>query len=378
MERDFMRVAIVGAGGEIGYYFYRYLKNRGFDVVPIVRGSLGPLLSRYSIEPTRVDMTDVSSIDAALSGCDSVINCMIDKQAYKTDQEKVRRNLICCRNLLLSAIHCRLDRMIHLSSIVVLPPRITDSVLSGSVVSKEKDWYSRTKILTERLFRDKRSEEVSVVVLRPGIVYGAYMNWSAVAFERTEFNVVRLPDEVGKCYTVHPLDLARLSECLLSEKGTSLPKVVYGVNPESISWYKFYSGHAHSVGAEDRVALMSPDSPARRVEKPRGSSRSQYLSQRVLNWAFESDLLQVPRWYAMRELVRFANSRFGNVFRSPDRWRSGSLYPSSFELDMYRSDGDIGKAEIGQSVGFRYKVPFKKGVENAALWRLNQFELAES
>jgi nucleoside-diphosphate-sugar epimerase len=362
-----MRIGIVGASGEIGGYVCRYLAKQGFEAVPVVRRSAGPLLGRWDMEPVLVDLSNEESANDGLKGCNVVVNCMIDKGNYHTIRERVARNTRYCINLLKSAVRNRASRVIHLSSIVVLPPKVTDAgLLSETAYSKEQDWYTRAKIGTERLFLKHHSSTTSVVVIRPGIVYGPYMRWSRVAFERLTDNRVVLPDVPNWCYAVHPIDIARLIERLIVSD--SACQMLYAINPEQISWDQFYSLHGKFLGMEDRVSTKPVEDLVRIVDALQVPYRDG-----VLKWAYESPLLDIVRdssvatkvvqWMSKRFMRRVDGSTTSNDF----------LYPSKFELEMYQSSGRTEIVETGQGIGFEYKVPFEVGCKNAAWWWKNRF-----
>src|SRR5208283_5085798 len=111
-----MRIGIIGASGEIGTYVYEYLRNRHFEVLPLVRNSMGPILSRWDTKPLFVDLLDDNSIDCALRQCDVIVNCVIDKRNYSTTKERVEMNVRYCRNLLRIASRNNVLKIIHLSS----------------------------------------------------------------------------------------------------------------------------------------------------------------------------------------------------------------------------------------------------------------------
>ena len=366
-----MRVAVLGASGEIGQFVFRNLLNEGIETVPVVDRSLGPLLSRRSISPVRVDMLRPGTIRDAIRGCDCVVNCIMNKSESLTNKEKERLNIQYCRNLLNSCSKEGVVRLVHLSSIVVLPPRITtESVRAPNAFSAEKDWYTKAKIGSEKVLNGYLESNPLVIVVRPGIVYGATMNWSKVAFERTARGIIALPEAPGTCMAVHPLDVARLVARLLQVDASTLPRLLYAVNPEHVDWSVFFSTHAEMLGLSNRVKQVSSG-----VLYKEASLHDGKFSARFLKWLSRSPIVDSARDQIVKAY------REGKKVRDSGNWSRmepvspSLLLPSRSELDMYRSSVDLRSVETGQSISFSYKVSFRKGCENAYLWWSNETSL---
>jgi hypothetical protein len=252
--------------------------------------------------------------------------------------------------------------------------------------ANKSDWYARAKIETEKAFL--RIGRSNIVIIRPGIVYGARTFWSRMAFERVLNNRLLLPDVQGYCYAVHPLDLSRLIERAIVASDS--PKVIYASNPEQITWESYYAAHAKALGVEAVIQRIPVHIMRREMS----------LSHRMVKWGadglhgaaaffrtgaystmkwvsqipFRESILKLPKAekIGLRLYETIADSAIRpHMSSSEESYRP--LYPSSSELEMYQSNADLRRVEVGQSIGFKYEISLEQGCENAALWWSNKF-----
>jgi nucleoside-diphosphate-sugar epimerase len=365
-----MKIAVLGASGEIGARLTQHLFLAGCAPRALSRRP-SPRLARWGdLDFRSVDLRG-PGLAESLQDCNVVINCAIDKVRGADTGELVARNVAACRNLLAAARAAGVRRIVHLSSIVVLPPRISDDVLArADRYSLDKDWYARAKIETEKIMV-RGARHVEVTVVRPGIVYGPYMMWSRLAFDRTAAGTVLLPAGVlGTCAAVHVDDLVGLTVHLTSLAGP-VPTIVYGVNPEPVSWLEFYAAHAAEAGTSgDRVRLVPVESLTRALHP--GS-----FTLRLARWLRDSPLL--PDWLRGSRMLRAMARRVRSSlcsFNSPDRnafLRQGSmgrpiLPPSASDLEMYCSNATFSPDLVGNGIGFTYRISFAAGVATAGDW----------
>lgn len=361
-----MKIVVIGASGEIGARLVQHILMNGGDVRAISR-RLSPRLARWKqIDFKTIDLTDKPSLIKATQGCDVVINCAVDKTPYVKARDSIIKNVHIFQNILEASRENSIQRLIHLSSIVVLPPRITPEIVKQVFYySKEKDWYTRTKIETERIALDYQNK-LNICNIRPGIVYGAHMNWSKLAISRCLLSKIALPDtENSECYSVHVDDVVGLIIHLIGFEG-DLPKLVYAINPEKVSWLRFYQGHAEGAGLSgERVIQISP--------KVLKSMQEKYLIG-VLQWARSSPLIpnsvtnatvtkKITKW--LKPIIGYQkkiSTDVDNVFKETIR------YPNRFELEMYNSNAVFKPEQTGISSGYTYQVPFDLGCKNASDW----------
>lgn len=375
-------IAILGGMGEIGFWLVRRLMQGGESPCVIHRGPVSPKLSRFQLNFRQADLNDAESVQRALKGCAVVVNCAVDKKGYGSDRQRMYKNINACKNLMHACVNNGVKRLIHLSSIAVLPPQVTASVVSQPFAySNQKDWYTQVKIATEKIILNI-SQQLEVCVIRPGIVYGPYLMWSRVALQRCQDFRICLPnpkEAASRCYAVHASDLAALIHMSIIFEG-QLPTLVYGVNPEDISWHDFYGRHAAAAGMHNRIetfAMCALRSHARAGKDP-------LSAEEVFRWIKASPLLDPVRsskWF--RNTSSWAKSFFfpklsscGENSECSLQNSAGHLWPTEMELQMYSSNGDFPVAETGGQFGFRYRVALIDGCKNVAdFWGYRLHEL---
>ena len=113
------RIAIVGASGFVGSTLVERLLAQGRDeVLPFIHSSGNAMrLARLGIELPTIDLLVRDQVDAALRGCTHVVNCALG------GADAALRGL---RNLLAACRKHKVERFIHLSSVLVYgdPPPV--------------------------------------------------------------------------------------------------------------------------------------------------------------------------------------------------------------------------------------------------------------
>lgn len=357
-----MKIAVIGASGEIGARFAQTLLVKGNNPRLISR-RLGFRLARWEegeMDFRQADLSTHSDMKTLLRGCDVVINCAVNKSFLEVSKA-IKDNLLICKKLLDAAIECNVQKFIHLSSIVVLPPKLTNNVLSATPCeySREKDWYTRVKIETERLVTSYYSK-IPIIIVRPGIVYGPYMNWSYLAFSLCREKTVVIPAGPNTCAAVHVDDLVNL--CLYLAEHNASSQHVYAVNPEVISWKEFFEGH---FATGDVISLPKECIPVGQVE---WSPLSRFLF-----WCYHSPL--IPDSLRSGNVVQKLRNLFVENCLTSDHGDceleldlSQIKIPNRFELELYSSDANFTPNFTGEDLGFSYGVSFENGCSITRDW----------
>ncbi|QOV91407.1 NAD-dependent epimerase/dehydratase family protein [Humisphaera borealis] len=358
------RIAVLGAAGEIGARLVLKLMNERRQVRAISR-SRGARLGRWpSIDFHATGMSDEAALEAALRGCDAVVNCYVDKGLAGGDSALIERNLKGCMLALKIAQRVGVRRFIQVSSIAVLPPKLTQGALENELqYSRDSDWYTQVKVQTEKLFT-VMVPGIDVVVVRPGIVYGPYLSWSRLAFRRAVEGAIAMPEpDAGICHAVHVDDLTRLLvHCADADKLSR--RVLYGVNPEILRWTQYFDEHARVIGQPRRTVGYSQANLIAIARRPTGV-------REIAKWAFNSPL--IPESLRNSAILgRLA----GRARKLPAREISiavtnsaGTItWPTSFEIDLFQSDAIFASTITGGADGFEYSIPFTTGVKSAGDW----------
>ncbi len=363
-------MAVFGANGQIGSWLVEWSRERGLDVVAVHRGSFTPRNARYPVLDRVADLQDYASVRNAIHGCDVVVNLAVDKAERTGRSDLVRSNILGTQNLVRACEAEGIRRLIHVSSIAVLPPRITNEVLGRPFeYSKERDSYTRSKVATEQTVR-KSGAGLDLCILRPGVVYGPYLSWSSLVLPRCAGAVLHFPsDTPSVCPAVHVLDVVRMIEHLAGLQGR-LPALVYAVNPEPVSWPTFYQVHARCAGMPFRNEPKPYEELRRRAAPRRTAIKTAVLESPPLVRGMERilahDFLRRPLRMMKAVALRTASSGDrggGNESTSPPEW-----WPAFPELELCASSATFAAEAIGERTGLRYAVPLEQGCKGVGQW----------
>jgi nucleoside-diphosphate-sugar epimerase len=353
-------IAVVGGAGEIGSWLVRYLARCDEPVRVIHRGPPSPDLARFALDVHRVDLRDAAALPRALEGARVVVNCAVDKTGAPSISRSVRSNVEACEQLVRACVTNRVQRLVHLSSIAVLPPRLTPEVLSRPFdYSRQREWYRRAKVATERQMLAAR-DRLEISVIRPGHVYGPTLGWSRLALSRGRRHRIAVPDPAtgSRCHVVFVGDLVRLIH-RWATLGVPPPPMVHAVSPEPVTWAAFFSEHAAAAGFPDPVVVSPLEELRRRVIPDRPP-----LARRVLRRLRASPLLHHLRTSPLLRRARAAAKAY-RVAGSAGPW---TVWPTALELEQYLSCGEFSAAQSGVGPRFSYETSLVDGCRMTAEW----------
>ncbi len=118
-----MRVAVTGGSGRFGRVVNRHLACAGHHVVNIDRAHPEALPAdlQHSVEPIRLDLTDLRALTTALEGCDAVIHlAAIPSPVHVPEPEVYANNTVASYNVLFAAASLGIARVCLASSINAL------------------------------------------------------------------------------------------------------------------------------------------------------------------------------------------------------------------------------------------------------------------
>ncbi len=363
-------IAVVGANGQIGSWLLQRFLAWNEPVVAIHRGTLSPRLSRYTLDHRVADLGDYASTRRAVEGCRVVVNLAVEKSGASDRTDLVRANVRDTQNLVRACREAKVERFVHVSSIAVLPPRVTPAVVAApTAYSTERDAYTRSKIAAERVVLEDGAG-LDTCMVRPGIVYGPYLWWSAEVLQRCSTKVVHLPSDTDSlCYAVHVLDVVRLLHRLAHHEGP-LPQLVYAIHPEEVSWERFHAEHAARAG----LALALEKQPYRALRAHTRMDPSRLLPlllgtppvQGAFSTPFASRHLMGSLYRAKNSLddIRYTKAGDGDgSTASRMHW-----WPTRTELELLSCSGKFPPELTGRTVGFEYAFPLARGTEGVGLW----------
>lgn len=168
-----MRVLVTGGGGFLGAAIARRLVARGHAVRSFSRGRY-PALEALGIEHARGDLADRRAVTAAAEGCDAIIHTAAKAGVWGAHEAYVRANVIGTENVLAACRAAGVPRLIYTSTPSVVHPGgdLEDADESLPYASAPSTSYQATKIIAERSVLSARSDALSVVALRPHLIWG--------------------------------------------------------------------------------------------------------------------------------------------------------------------------------------------------------------
>ncbi len=169
-----MRVLVTGATGKVGHAVAVALTERGDEVRALLRD---PDAARSSlpagVEAVRGDVTDPSSIERAVEGCELVFNAMGLPEQWLADEATFELvNARGTENVVRTAAKAGARRVVHTSTIDVFEADPQGRLEETRVSSEPKGTaYERSKQHAEELAL-AAADGVEVVFVNPAGVYG--------------------------------------------------------------------------------------------------------------------------------------------------------------------------------------------------------------
>jgi dihydroflavonol-4-reductase len=229
-----VKAFVTGGTGFIGGRLVRKLRERGDDVVALVRSPDKALeLERLGVELVKGDLTDVDAIRRGTDGVDGVFHgAAIYKVGIPKSQreEMYETNVRGTERVLDSAIQAGVPKIVYVSTVNVFGNTNGD-VVDESYRRPGNDflsYYDQTKYESHQVALDRIAKGAPIVVVQPGGVYGpgdhseignmidqaSKGKLFAYMFPETGFNLVHVDDvadgtilafdrgEVGQSYVL--------------------------------------------------------------------------------------------------------------------------------------------------------------------------------
>lgn len=381
-----MKIAVLGSSGEIGARLVQYFLKSGKDVVAFSR-TKGSRLARWeNLEFRSLNLLDIEDSTRKLEDIDVVINLIINKNIDDGEEANVKFNIEIFNNLISICKDLKIKRFIHYSSLVALPPKVTNYELENPYeYAKENDWYSLAKIETEKIAIANK-KQLPITIIRPGVVYGPFMHWSIMLFNRMSSmnNYIPINDNCLS-YAIHVDDLVGLTNFLIELEESKLPELVYGINPEKVSWAKYYQLHAQQTGVLNNLSLVDLSQIENNNKISQSSNNEQDSIRKTSVKEFGIDVARkiynnVPSFIMNFRPVKgtilklkAANYGFINYGKPIGEIETRELWPNNFETQLLATDGKVLDQHVGVDLGFQYKVDIETGVKMAGDWWNNRY-----
>jgi nucleoside-diphosphate-sugar epimerase len=300
------RIAIVGASGFVGSTLVeRLLAQAQDDVLPLIHSSGNALrLARLGIDLPAVDLLVQDEIDMALRGCTHVVNCALGSA------DAILKGL---QNLLAASRKNKVERFIHLSSVLVYgDPPSPDSVHEDAQPSPTGS-YGRLKLQQDRMVLQACRAGLPSVILCPPNVSGPYSPFLVRVLDALRAGAFGLLDD-GKapCNLVDVSNLAHAIKLAL-DRGTANGKRMFVTDDEETTWRDVIEGLTPVADLTDPVPVITREelSRLRADSKPSLSlvQSLKHLVSRDVRIALRKD----PLWAKVEEALGQSVPRLGKV-----------------------------------------------------------------
>jgi nucleoside-diphosphate-sugar epimerase len=173
-----MRVFLTGGTGFIGGEVARQLRQRGDDVVALVRTpAKAAALQALDVELVAGDLSDEAVIAAAVKGCDGVIHAAAVYEVGILPRDRPAMydaNVEGTRRVLEAALDAGVPRAVYVSTCAVFGDT-RDAVVDETYRHPRESftsYYEETKVLAHDVALDVAARGLPLVIVQPGGVYG--------------------------------------------------------------------------------------------------------------------------------------------------------------------------------------------------------------
>ncbi len=212
-----MKVFVTGGTGFIGGETVRQLRERGDEVVCLVRSpEKGAKLAALGCELAAGDLSDTAAIRTGMDGCDAVIHAAAMYEVgipAKQHPAMWEANVAGTELVMKAALEAKIARIVYVSTVGVFGntnKKVVDETYEHPGKSFTS-YYEETKLEAHKIVKRMIAEQdLPAIIVQPGGVYGPG-DTSQVADLLEQFFAGKLPllpfPELGICMT-HVADIA--------------------------------------------------------------------------------------------------------------------------------------------------------------------------
>ena len=256
------KILVTGVTGAVGGSIARHFSAEGRAVVGLVRpgANLGSIRDT-GIDIIEGDITDCSSLEIAMRGCRFLVHAAgLVPGSGASEELFLEVNTEGTRNVVSAAVASGIQRMVHVSTVNVLPISPGETVAEDAAPPKDPHpGYDKSKLDAELAVLGAAKDQLDTVVVNPAVVFGPGLMASGRiirAFVRGRLPFVPLPGR--RMSMVFVDDVAR--GCLLAlDKGVRGERYILSNPPVTIS--EFIDKLA-AVSGRRRPRLSLPSWPA--------------------------------------------------------------------------------------------------------------------
>jgi len=340
-----MKILVTGAGGFIGGWVVESLYLTGFGQVraTVRRWPSAARIARFPVEIVLCDILNHTQIERAVDGVDAVVHC-----AYGPREVNIEGT----ENLLKASLRTGVRRFVHLSTIDVYGGREgnVDETLPFKYTGSE---YGDSKIDAEKLCWKYSGKGLSLVVLRPTVVYGPHCKlWITKFAERLQSGNWGVLKDLGEglCNLVYVRDLVNAISLSLDSRNAA--GQAFNINgSEVITWNEYFR---RLNGALGLPALQEID-----------PFKSKLSSTMMMPLRLAARHLLKHYGDSLRKLSRRSDLAKQLIARSE---KSLKNTPSFSELSMFKRRPSYSISKAKALLGYEPSVSVDTGLELSIRW----------
>lgn len=173
-----MTTLVTGASGFLGSAVVRQLLAAGQQVRVMLRASSDRRnIEGLPVEIVTGDLTDTASLQQAVAGCNALFHVAADYRLWSPDpQELYKANVDGTVNIMRSALHAGVERVVYTSSVATLGQTVNGMPADEDTPSSLDDMighYKRSKFMAEAAVKRMITEEgLAAVIVNPSTPVG--------------------------------------------------------------------------------------------------------------------------------------------------------------------------------------------------------------
>ena len=366
------KILVTGAAGSVGSRLVEMWADRGcLDQLRCMTRSYrtAARVMRFPVDVAEADLLDKAAVRKAADGCDAIIHLGVGEQA----ERETRIMVDVAREL-------GIRRFIHLSTAAVygrLIPKSVEELQEETKVVKTGEPYADHKAKAEHVVINACRQGLEGVILRPHIVYGPGLRWSAELMAFLAEGKVPVLEDGGWLNLIYVDDLVEAIRLgLLTGNGFGQPMFVTDGAP--LKWGQYINAHASLIGVmPEPLTRQRASKPDRNWREWLRDSVSPLLpvfrSDEFRSFVFESPAaqaflfpayLKMRNWSVVRPYVEKMRSRGGAVSAGgTDGKRFDELWTA-----LQFSEARLSSSRAESLLGFLAQAGFSEGLRRTAMW----------
>jgi nucleoside-diphosphate-sugar epimerase len=366
------KILVTGATGSVGARLVEMWADSGCldQLRCMARGyRTAARIMRFPADVAEADLLDRAAVKKAAHGCDAIIHLGVGEQAERETQiiVDVAREL-------------GVRRFVHLSTAAVygrLIPKSVEELQEDTGVVKTGEPYADQKARAEQVVINACGRGVESVILRPHIVYGPGLRWSAELMTLLAEEKVPILEDGGWVNLIYVDDLVEAIRLALGAKD-GFGKPMFVTDGAPLRWREYIDAHASLIGASPELVAgrdvtghdrnwrewlrdsVSPLLPVFRSDEFRSFVFESPAAQTFLFPAY----LKMRDWSVVRPYVERMRAGRGAVSAGAPAGKRFDEMWTALQLSEARLSSSLAESLLG----FRARVDFSEGLRRAARW----------